>query len=171
MKEAGDHKERWAAEMEERGLRVKLALDDNGEVGGMIEYMPIELAFADGEDLYFINCIWVHGYDKGRGNFQGKGMGTALLSCAEEDAQRLEAKGMCAWGLAIPIWMNASWFKRHGYKKVDRIGMMILLIKPFIEGAVAPKWIRAKFRPKLTPGRVTMTSFIKGQCPGIEYGL
>lgn len=168
MKEAGDHKERWAAEMEERGLRVKLALDDNGEVGGMIEYMPIELAFADGEDLYFINCIWVHGYEKGRGNFQRKGMGTALLSCAEEDARQLGAKGMCAWGLAIPIWMKASWFKKHGYKKVDRIEMITLLMKPFTEGAIAPKWIRAKFVPEITPGRVTMTSFINGQCPGMN---
>ncbi len=166
MKEAGDHKKRWATEMEGRGLRVKLALDDNDEVGGMIEYMPIEYAFAQGEDLYFINCIWVHGYEKGRGNFQGKGMGTALLASAEEDAKGLGAKGMCAWGLAIPIWMKAGWFKRHGYKKADSMGMMTLLMKPFFDDAVAPRWIRAKFTPELTSGKVTITSFINGQCPG-----
>lgn len=168
MKEADDHKERWAAEMEKRGLRVKLALDGNGEVGGMVEYMPIEYAFADGEDLYFINCIWVHGHEKGRGNFQGRGMGKALLASAEEDAKGLGAKGMCAWGLAIPIWMNARWYKRHGYKKADRIGMLTLLVKRFSDDAVTPKWIRVKFRPELTPGRVTMTSFINGQCPGMN---
>lgn len=168
MKEAGDHKERWAGEMEGKGLRVKIALDDNDEIGGMIEYMPIEHAFAEGEGLYFINCIWVHGHKKGRGNFQGKGMGAALLSSAEEDVRQLGAKGMCAWGLAIPVWMNASWFKRHGYKKVDRVGMMTLLMKSFTEDAKSPKWIRAKFAPKLTPGRVTITSFINGQCPSLN---
>ena len=166
MKEAGDHKERWAAEMEGRGLRVKLALDDKGDVGGMIEYMPIEHAFAEGENLYFINCIWVHGHNKGRGNFQGRGMGKALLASAEEDAKRLGAKGMCAWGLAIPVWMNARWYKRHGYKKADRMDMMTLLMKPFSEDAVTPKWIRAKFNRELTTGKVTITSFINGQCPG-----
>ena len=42
MKEAGNHKESWHKRMKERGLRVKLALDDAGQVGGMIQYVPIE---------------------------------------------------------------------------------------------------------------------------------
>ena len=75
MKEAGNHKEIWYNEMKDKGLRVKLAIDENEQVGGMIEYMPIEYAFAEGSDLYFINCIWVHGYKQGRGNFQKKGYG------------------------------------------------------------------------------------------------
>jgi hypothetical protein len=36
LKEAGDHKAAWCDKMRRRGLRVKLALDDKGEVGGMI---------------------------------------------------------------------------------------------------------------------------------------
>jgi len=43
-----------------------LTVDDNGKVGGMIQYIPIEHSFAEGKDLYFINCILVHGYKKGR---------------------------------------------------------------------------------------------------------
>ena len=42
MKEAGDHKSRWYARMKDRGLRVKLARDESGTVGGMIQYLPIE---------------------------------------------------------------------------------------------------------------------------------
>jgi len=30
MKEAGDHKARWYGRMKEKGVRVKLALDENG---------------------------------------------------------------------------------------------------------------------------------------------
>ena len=168
IKEAGNHKEEWVGTMEEKSLRVRLAVDDKGEVGGMIEYMPIEDAFAIGQELYFINCIWVHGYKKGRGNFQGRGMGEALLSCAEEDARELGAKGMAAWGLSLPLWMKASWFKKHGYKKVDRIGMMTLLMKPFSDDVTPPKWIRVNYTPELTPGRVTVTSFINGQCPALN---
>ena len=43
-----------------------LTVDDNGKVGGMIQYIPIEHSFAEGKDLYFMNCILVHGYKKGR---------------------------------------------------------------------------------------------------------
>ena len=68
----------------------------------MIQYVPIEEAFVDGQGLYFVHCIWVHGHKQGRGNFQKKGMGTALLEAAEQDARELGAKGMAAWGMAPP---------------------------------------------------------------------
>ena len=70
IKEAGDHREVWYNKIKEKGLRVKLALDDNGEVGGVIHYIPIEHSLAEGKDLYYVYCIWVHGYKKGRGNFR-----------------------------------------------------------------------------------------------------
>lgn len=98
MKEAGSHKEDWCNKMKDKGLRVKLATDDYEMVGGMIQYMPIEHAFAEGKDLYFIHCIWVHGYKKGRGNFRKKGMGKALLKAAEDDAKERGSKGIVAWG-------------------------------------------------------------------------
>ena len=165
MKEAGNHKELWYNEMKDKGLRVKLAIDENEQVGGMIEYMPIEYAFAEGSDLYFINCIWVHGYKRGRGNFQKRGMGKALLKAAEEDVKALGAKGLVAWGILLPFWMKASWFKKHGYKKVDSDKGIVLLWKPFSSDAVPPKWIKKKYAPELTPGKVTITSFFSGQCP------
>lgn len=53
-------------------------------------------------------------------------MGTALLSAAEKDARRLGARGMAAWGVWLPFWMKASWFKQHGYRKADRQGLAML---------------------------------------------
>ena len=93
LAEAGDHKRRWYERMKGKGLRVKLALDGRGEVGGMIHYAPIEETFVEGIDLYLVYCVWVHGYEKGRGNFQGKGMGRALLKAAEEDRPRPRGEG------------------------------------------------------------------------------
>lgn len=52
MKESGDHKSNWYHKMKDKGLRVKLAIDDHGEVGRMIQYVPIEYSFAEGKDLY-----------------------------------------------------------------------------------------------------------------------
>ena len=163
MKEAGDHKRAWYEKMKDQGLGVKLALDDTGEVGGMIQYAPIEHTFVEGQDLHFIYCIWVHGYKKGRGNFQKRGMGKALLKAAESDAKEKGAKGMVAWGISLPFWMRASWFKKQGYTKVDKQGIQVLLWKPFTNDAIPPKWIKKK-KPETTPGKVTVTSFVNGWC-------
>lgn len=171
MEEAGDHKARWLEKMRTKGLRVKIALDDKGEVGGMIQYVPIEESFVDGQGLYFVHCIWVHGHKQGRGNHQKKGMGKALLTAAERDARELGAKGMAAWGMAIPVFMRAAWFKKHGYKKADSQGMMVLLWKPFTEDAAPPSWIRDKKTPEPEPGRVTVTALVNGWCPGMNMAF
>lgn len=167
VKEAGDHKEVWYNKVKDRGLRVKLAVDDNGEVGGMIQYVPTEQSFVEGNDLYFIYCIWVHGHKKGRGNFQKKGLGKALLHAAEDDAKAKGAKGMVAWGIPLPFWMKASWFKKQGYIKVDKQGFLgpVLLWKPFTNDSIPPKWIKQKKKPEITPGQVTVTGFLNGWCP------
>jgi len=171
IKEAGDHKAKWLAKMRPKGLRVKLALDDRGVVGGMIQYVPIEESFAGGQGLYFIHCIWVHGHKQGRGNFQKRGMGTALLEAAEQDARELGAKGMAAWGMAIPFFMRASWFKKHGYRKADALGMQILLWKPFTENVLPPRWIRDKKKPVPEPGQVIVTALVNGWCPGMNMAF
>jgi GNAT superfamily N-acetyltransferase len=165
MKEAGSHKEVWYNKMKSKDLRVKLARDDYGMLGGMIQYMPIEHAFAQGKGLYFIHCIWIHKYKKGGINFRKKGMGKALLQAAEDDAQERGAQGMVAWGISMPFWMKASWFKKHGYQKADRVGMRLLLWKPFTAEAAAPRWIRERKKPQASPGKVTVTSFRNGWCP------
>jgi GNAT superfamily N-acetyltransferase len=168
IKEAGDHKKRWYETLKSQGLRVKLALDEQGRVGGMIQYLPVEHSFVEGQNLYFIPCIWVHGHKQGRGNFQKKGMGTALLAAAEEDAKNLGADGMAAWGMALPVFMRAAWFRKHGYSKADAMGMRVLLWKPFTETALPPRWVREKKRPEAEPGKVTVTAFLNGWCPAMN---
>jgi GNAT superfamily N-acetyltransferase len=165
VKETGDRRRQWVDRFVPRGLRAKLALDDAGTPGGMIQYLPIEESTVDGTGLYFITCIWVHGHKQGRGNFQGRGMGKALLAAAEEDARALGAKGMAAWGLWLPFWMKASWFRRHGYRAADRDGIASLLWKPFGVDARPPRWFRRTAKPlDLTPGRVNVTCFVNGWC-------
>lgn len=164
LREAGSHKADWYERNRDR-VRVKLALDDQGTVGGMIQYMPIEDSFAEGSDLYMIYCIWVHGSKKGRGNFQKRGMGRALVEAAEQDARERGVKGIAAWGISMPFFMKASWFKKRGFKPVDRQGISVLLWKPFTQEAVPPQFIKRKRKPELIAGRVSVTAFINGWCP------
>jgi GNAT superfamily N-acetyltransferase len=164
-REAGERRCHWVDRFTPRGLRAKLALDDAGTPGGMIQYLPIEESTVDGTGLYFIPCIWVHGHKQGRGNFQGHGMGQALLAAAEEDARALGAKGMAAWGLWLPFWMKASWFRKHGYRSVARNGIASLLFKPFAADAQPPRWFPRTAKPiELVPGRVSVTCFVNGWC-------
>ena len=165
MPEAGDHKACWYKIMKDKGLKVKLARDENGVVGGMIQYLPVEVSFVEGNDLYLILCVWVHGHKEGIGNFQKKGMGKALLKAAEEDVKNTGAKGLAAWGISLPFWMKASWFKKHGYTKIDKDGMAVLMWKAFTSDAQPPVWIKEKKRPEGTPGKVQVTAFKNGWCP------
>lgn len=168
IKEAGDHKACWYNKMKDKGLRVKLARDDNGVVGGMIQYLPVELSSFEGKDLYAVLCIWVHGYQKGRGNFQKKGMGKALLKAAEVDVKNIGAKGLVTWGILLPFFMRASWFKKQGYRVADKNGMMRLLWKPFSPEALPPSFIKQKKQPYQVPGKVTVSLFLNGWCPAMN---
>ena len=164
-KESGPKRRRWLDRGQKRGLRAKLALDEQGIEGGMIQYGPIEHSHVDGSGLYFVYCIHVHGYQQGRGNFQGHGMGKALLAAAEQDARQLGARGMAAWGVWLPFWMKASWFKKHGYRKADRQGISALLWKPFTADAQPPRWFpKLHKQPEPISGKVNVTAFVNGWC-------
>jgi len=163
-RESGPKRRLWYEKMKDKGLRVKLAVDDNGVVGGMIQYGPAENTWVDGRGLFFVYCIWVHGHKEGRGDFQKRGMGTALLEAAETDARDRGAKGIAAWGVSLPFWMKASWFKKHGYEVADKNGVAVLLWKRYSKDAKAPKWFMRRKTPGVAPGRVTVTSFVNGWC-------
>ncbi|MFH0756846.1 MAG: GNAT family N-acetyltransferase [Bacteroidota bacterium] len=132
----------------------------------MIQYAPIEHSWVEGEDLYFVYCIWVHGHKKGRGDLRKKGVGKALLRAAEEDVKRLQSNGLVVWGLLLPFFMRAGWFRKQGYRKVDRNGISVLLWKTFSEEARPPRWIRAKKKPERIPGKVVVTALANGWCSG-----
>jgi hypothetical protein len=169
--EAGSRRRRWFEKMRDRGLGVKLAVDGRGRMGGMIQYLPAEQSVIDGRDLYFIHCIWVHGYKEGRGDCRHQGLGRALIVAAEEDVRARGGAGLAAWGLMLPFWMKASWFRRYGFRRVDRVGLQALVWKPFAAGAAAPRWIRPRKPLELVPGKVTVTGFVNGWCMAMNLAF
>jgi GNAT superfamily N-acetyltransferase len=163
--EGAERRRRWLARMQPRGLRVKIALDDLDRPAGLIQYIPaVHAPIAACDGIYFILCIWVHGHRERIGNQQGHGLGSALLAAAEEDARSLGARGMAAWGLRLPMWMRASWFKKHGYHRVDADGIRALVFKAFEPDVPPPRWLRSDKRPADERGRVVLTSCGTGWC-------
>ncbi len=63
----------WYEKTKPKGLRAKVLIDDNGDVVGLCQYLPIEHSPFEGKDLLAILCIWVHGYEHLIGNQQNKG--------------------------------------------------------------------------------------------------
>jgi len=57
MAEAGPRREIWYRTMLSKGLRVKLALTEEGVIAGFIQYLPVRESTLIGEDGYFI-CWW-----------------------------------------------------------------------------------------------------------------
>ncbi len=168
MAEAGDGRSRWYERMKDRGLGAKMVEDGDGTLAGMIQYLPADYAPVSGGNYYFIYCIWVHGHRQGIGDRRGRGMGQALLRAAEEDVRSRGASGLAAWGLSLPFWMRASWFRKQGYRTVQREGMRELLWKPFAEGAEEPRWLEKSPLPEEmtgTGGPVRIHSFVNGICP------
>ena len=168
MKDGVCRKECWYNAMEKKGLRVKLALNDKGVVTGMVQYAPIEHSWVEGKNLYFVYCIWVHGHKQGRGDMRKQGIGKALLHAAEEDVKSLDSNGLVVWGMILPFFMRAGWFKKQGYRKADRNGISVLLWKSFNPKALPPKWIKARKKPEKIPGKVVVTALAHGWCSGIN---
>ncbi len=164
LKQGIELKQKWYDRMKEKGLRVKLAIDDDGAVAGMIQFQPVEHTHITGKDMYYIYCIWVHGHKLGIGNRQKRGMGKALLSAAENDARDLGAKGIIAWGLRIPVWMKAAWFRKQGFINADKQGMMALVYKPFTADAVKPAIPKQVRKPEMGKDKVILTDFVCGWC-------
>jgi N-acetylglutamate synthase-like GNAT family acetyltransferase len=165
MADSGNYKALWYEKMNEKGLRVKLAVDDDDKVCGMIQYVPSEYSFVSEDGFYMIMCIWVHGYKEGVGNQQKKGIGTMLIEAAEKDCRVMGVKALLAWGVSLPFFMKASWFKKHGYKKIDKDSIRVLLWKPFIENVKPPVLIKMRKKPELVEGKVKIDAFVNGWCP------
>ncbi len=168
MREAGDQRANWYRAMLPNGLRVKLAITDDGVVAGFIQYLPVRYSILKGDDGYFISCIWVHGHKQGRGNLQHRGLGKAMLEAAEDEVKSLGGKGMAAWGLILPFWMKASWFRKHGYKHIALDGIASLLWKPFTEDALAPTWRKQLRKPEPAKGKLRISIFSYGWCSAIN---
>lgn len=165
MKEAGNHKELWYERNRGKGLRVKLARDEEGRIVGMIQYAQAQGAPIIGNDIHYIYCIWVHGYKQGVGNHQKKGIGKLLLRAAEEDARALGSKGIAAWGIRLPFFMRSAWFKKQGYTVVDRDGISELVMKAFDPDVEKPRFLKATKKPTAGADRVAVTCFKNGWCP------
>ena len=152
-------KEKWMDFIGDN-LNVIMKKEDDDYVG-MIQYVPIEYGIAEGKNMYFIQCIWVNGYDEAFGPKQKKGYGTELLGKAIEDVKSKGTDAIVAWTYKDDDWLPASWYERQGFKLIDTDQYYELLWMPF-KDVEPPKLIRRK--PFQNFSKPTVSLFVNGWC-------
>lgn len=150
----------WLRNMQDRGLRVKVAVLD-GERVGFLYVMPIEICPWGplGEDLMVLPCLWVVN------SARNKGIGRALMTSAERETKHQKRKALTVIGFYHDIFfMQASFFEKLGFTVVQRKDEMAILWKVFDESAEPPEFLdrRYKFKPVL--GKIVVDLFWHSFC-------
>jgi GNAT superfamily N-acetyltransferase len=157
----------WLKKMMKKGLGIAVAFQ---EVRGkespkaLIEYVPIEFAAepVEGGNSLFINCIWVVP------PLWHQGVAKTLLERTIEKAKAYGGISVLAyegdkWFGFFP-YMPVSFFKKFGFKEVDRDDTRVLLYLN-LGSAETPKLIHPKCKPAIKGGKLMVDVFTNSQCP------
>ena len=159
-------KKDWLKDRIKEGL-VFAKLDIRGKV--FIEYIPGEHAWApiEADGYMYINCFWVSGKYKGKGNAD------KLLNYCIEDAKRKNKKGLVVLSSETkkPFLSDPKHLKYKGFKVSDKAKPYYeLLYYPFDESYEKPR-----FKEHVKDGVINTkgwTLYYSNQCPHTEkYAL
>jgi len=178
-------REEWLKSMMRDGLRVLVALEKSEDVlssfstrnkkireliirgkipKGLIEYTPIKFATEPitGENSLFINCVWV------LPKFWNVGVAKSLLNGFIEDAKTYGGASVLTyegdkWFGYFP-YMPMSFFRKFGFREVDRDGSRVLLHLNFGAGE-QPRLIYPKTRQVGKSDKIVVDVLFNSQCP------
>ncbi|MFW9882647.1 MAG: GNAT family N-acetyltransferase, partial [Candidatus Thorarchaeota archaeon] len=136
---------------------------------GLLEYVPIKHALEpiDGKNSLFINCIWI------LPPFWHMGTAKALLKSFIERAKQYGSASVIAYegdnlfGTSIK-YMPISFFKKFGFKEVDRDGSRVLLYLD-LGSSSSPKLIFPKLKEFNKAKKLQLDIFSNSQCPWSKY--
>ncbi len=129
-------KVKWFQSEINRGLKIKIAVNDEGKQLGFIEYLPSEIAWKPiaAKNYLFIQCIALFVKDA-----HGKGIGSQLIEQCESDAKAQNKNGICVMS-SKGVWMpDTRLFEKNGFTKADELERFELMAKPF-GNASAPQF-------------------------------
>ena len=191
MEDGMDNRISWIKKMMSKGLEILVALEKpkqekihykwvgkmlhsdlavHGQVPmGLLEYIPIEYALEpiEGKNLLFINCMWI------LPPFWITGVGKALIESFIERAKQYGGASVIAYeedkwfGTSIE-YMPSSFFKKFGFKEVDRDGSRILFFLD-LGTSKQPKFILPRLKGFTNSKKLDLTIFINSQCPWSKY--
>lgn len=128
----------WFANKINKGLKIKIAMNDEGKQLGFIEYIPSELAWrpVKANNYYFIQCIALFVKEA-----KGKGVGSLLLQQCENDARANNKNGVCALSSDGPWIANKLLYEKNKFTASQRLGRFELMYKSFGKTKDLPAFI------------------------------
>ena len=168
MKTAMDARIQWLKTVMRKGLQVSVSFKETTRHGyfpkGLIEYLPIEFAPepVKGEKSLFIDCIWVVP------PFWHKSFARKLLESVIEKARDYGSASVLAyegdkWFGFFP-YMPAGFFRRFGFKEVNRDGSRVLLHLN-LDNDKKPTLIKPKCKEVGNSSKMVVDVFFNSQCP------
>jgi thiol-disulfide isomerase/thioredoxin len=145
----------WLKQMEEHGLKTKVAFLDNTHAG-FLYIMPIEInpIQIEGKDLMVFPCL------VSQSKFSSKGVGKKLIRAAEEETLKQKRKGIVTIANFWNFWfMPAKYFVKLGYKVVEKRGEEALLWKKFDPSAEPPQFRKRNYQFKPIQGKIVVDLF------------
>lgn len=155
---------RWVGRMKHSDLAVY-----NHVPMGLLEYMPIEHALepVDGENALFINCMWI------LPPFWNTGVGTELMNTFLDEAKKFGGGSVIAydgdkWFETSIYYMPANFFRKYGFREVDRNGTRVLLYLD-LGNKNEPNLITPKGEYHKGLDEIKVEIFFNYQCPWSEF--
>ncbi|MDO5844669.1 MAG: GNAT family N-acetyltransferase [Methanocorpusculum sp.] len=154
-----DFKREWLKDRISEG-HVFRKLDAKGKV--FIEYASLEKAWVsvDGENYFYIYCMWVSG------SFKDKGYGKELLQSCIADAKSQKKSGICVISSKKkkPFLSDKKFMEKYGFTVVDEISDYELLALSF-DGSL-PHFSESAKRMETTDNGLTI--YYSAQCPFVK---
>lgn len=155
--EGVEAKRQWLSERIKEG-HVFRKLNEKAVV--FIEYAPLETAWVpvNGNNYYYIYCLWVSGSCK------GKGYGKELMEYCLADAREKGKSGVCMLGAAKQkAWLSdQSFAKSFGFETVDTAANGYELLALSFDGTV-PEFTQNAKKQQIESKELTV--YYDVQCP------
>ena len=141
------NKVEWFKNKMNKGLKMKIASDNQGKQLGFIEFIPSELAWRpiNAHNYYFIQCILL--FKKAK----NKHIGTTLLRICEQEAKQNNKAGICTMTSDGPWIANKKLFENNGFVTADQLDRFELMYKRLDDESPIPllhNWIKQQEKYK-----------------------
>lgn len=161
--EGVEAKRQWLSERIKEG-HVFRKLNEKAVV--FIEYAPLETAWVplNGNNYYYIYCLWVSGSCK------GKGYGKELMEYCLADAREKGKSGVCMLGAAKQkAWLSdQSFAKSFGFETVDTAANGYELLALSFDGTV-PEFTQNAKKQQIESKELTV--YYDMQCPYVFQNI
>lgn len=138
----------WFKAKINEGVKILIAIDQQGRQLGFIEYLPSELAWRPvrAKNYLFIQCIAVFAKVQ-----RDKGLASLFLKRCEKDAVEEGKYGICTMTSEGAWIANKMLFERNHFRVIEKLDRFELLVKPLNDQSKLPcfnDWTKEQLKYK-----------------------